>query len=81
MINLRSAVGGLPLGNVYSPAFILSTAIGLRSPSARVTGNIISPFISFANTGIVNITGGQAYRLTIARINYATGIGAGATPN
>ncbi len=46
-----------------------------------VTGNAISPFINFFPTGIVSITGGQVYRLTIQRTNYAAGLGAGATPN
>ena len=46
-----------------------------------VTGNVISPFITFTPTGIVSVVGGQVYRLTISRTSYAAGLGAGATPN
>ncbi len=55
---------------------------GITGNFATVTGNVISPFISFTSTGIVT-TGGaqQAYRLTVARTSYAVGMGAGADPN
>jgi outer membrane autotransporter protein len=66
---------------VGGSTYDIVTATGGVTGSLALSGNVISPFISFANTGIVNITGGQAYRLTLVRTNYAVGIGAGATPN
>ena len=74
---ISPATGLYVAGSTYD----IVTATGGITGALTLTGNMISPFINFANTGIVNITGGQAYRLTIARINYAIGLGAGATPN
>jgi autotransporter-associated beta strand protein len=55
---------------------------GITGAFSTITGNAISPFLSFANTGIVTVAGTQqAYRLTVTRTNYAAGLGAGATPN
>lgn len=45
------------------------------------TGNVISPFINLFPTGIVSVAGAQVYRVTIQRINYAAGLGVGATSN
>ncbi|MCY7287146.1 MAG: autotransporter domain-containing protein, partial [Cryobacterium sp.] len=66
---------------VAGSTYDIVTSTGAMTGALALTGNVISPFISFANTGIVGIGGGNAYRLTIARTNFAVGIGAGATPN
>jgi autotransporter-associated beta strand protein len=55
---------------------------GISGDFATITGNVLSPFLSFADTGVVTVSGTQqAYRLTVARTSYAAGLGAGATPN
>jgi fibronectin-binding autotransporter adhesin len=55
---------------------------GITGDFATITGNVLSPFLSFADTGVVTVAGTQqAYRLTVARTSYAAGLGAGATPN
>lgn len=55
---------------------------GITGAFSTITGNVISPFLSFTNTGIVTVAGTQqAYRLTVTRTNYAAGLGAGATSN
>ena len=61
---------------------VINAAGGISGSFASTTGSTISPFLSFANTGIVTIAGtNQVYRITVARTSYATGIGAGATAN
>lgn len=61
---------------------VVRAAGGVSGSFSAITGTTISPFISLANTGIVTISGtDQAYRLTVARTSYATGMGSGATAN
>ena len=61
---------------------VINAAGGITGSFATTTGNTISPFLSFATTGIVTIAGtNQVYRITVSRTSYATGIGAGATAN
>jgi len=74
---------GTPAGPyVAGSTYDVVTATGGMSGSFVVTGNTLSPFIRLAPTGIVS-TGGTAaaYRLTVVRTPFATGIGSGATPN
>ncbi len=55
---------------------------GVSGSFSTITGNVISPFISFTPTGVVTTSGRQqAYRLTVTRTSYADGMGAGADPN
>ena len=61
---------------------VVNAAGGITGAFSSTTGGTISPFLSFSNTGIVTIAGtNQVYRITVARTPFATGIGAGATPN
>src|SRR5439155_4540377 len=61
---------------------VVNAAGGISGAFASTTGGTISPFLNFSNTGIVTIAGtNQVYRLTVARVSYATGIGAAGTAN
>lgn len=76
---LAPATGLYVSGTTYD---IIDAAGGITGNFATVTGNVISPFLTLTPTGVVSLTGTeQVYRLTVSRTNYATGIGAGATPN
>ena len=76
---LAPSTGLYTSGSIYN---VVLADGGITGAFSTITGNVISPFLSFANTGIVTVLGAQqAYRLTVTRTNYAAGLGAGATPN
>jgi autotransporter-associated beta strand protein len=76
---LAPATGLYTAGSVYD--VVVATG-GITGDFTSITGNVLSPFLSFADTGVVTLAGTQqAYRLTVARVSYATGLGSGATPN
>lgn len=76
---LSAPLGPYVDGNVYD---VVDATGGITGDFATVTGNVLSPFITLAPTGIVTIEGAeQAYRLTVDRTDYAVGISPGATSN
>lgn len=76
---LAPATGLYVAGTTYD---VVVASAGITGDFTSITGNVLSPFLSFADTGVVTLTGTQqAYRLTVARVSYATGLGSGATPN
>jgi fibronectin-binding autotransporter adhesin len=76
---LAPATGLYVAGTTYD---VVRADAGLTGNFAAITGNVISPFLTFTPTGVVATTGTeQVYRLTVSRTAYATGLGAGATPN
>ena len=76
---LAPSTGLYTAGSLYN---VVLADGGISGAFSAVTGNVISPFLSFTNTGIVTVLGAQqAYRLTVTRTNYAAGLGATATPN
>jgi len=61
---------------------VVRSDTGITGDFATITGNVISPFLTLTDTGIVTTTGTeQVYRLTVTRTSYATGLGALANPN
>ncbi len=76
---LTKASGLYVAGSTYD---VVQAAGSITGDFATITGTTISPFVNLADTGVVNLTGGgQAYRLTVVRTNYATGMGSAATAN
>jgi outer membrane autotransporter protein len=61
---------------------VVSASGGISGNFSAITGNVVSPFVTLTPTGVVTISGTeQVYRLTVTRTAFATGLGAGATPN
>ncbi len=79
---LMPATGLYVAGSKYD---IVDAAGGITGNFATITGNVVSPFLSFTPTGGTGIVNGvgteQFYELTVTRTTYAVGMGAGATPN
>ncbi len=76
---LAPATGLYVSGTTYD---VVKASNGITGDFATITGATISPFLSFADTGIITTTGTeQVYRVTVTRINYATGLGVSATSN
>jgi outer membrane autotransporter protein len=76
---LAPATGLYTAGATYD---VVRASGGITGDFTSISGNVLSPFLSFADTGVVTLTGTeQVYRLTVTRVSYATGLGAGATPN
>jgi autotransporter-associated beta strand protein len=74
---LMPSTGLYVAGSTYD---VVVADAGITGNFATVTGNVISPFLTFTPT-IVPSGAGQALELTVVRTNYAVGIQPGATPN
>jgi fibronectin-binding autotransporter adhesin len=61
---------------------VVNASGGINGNFATISGNVLSPFITLTPTGVVTLSGtDQVYRLTVTRTPFASGIGAGASPN
>jgi outer membrane autotransporter protein len=81
-VNLANGLGTPAGPYVAGTTYDVVSATGGVTGNLTVTGNVLSPFVRLDPTGIVTLAGTtQAFRLTVVRTPYATGIGAGATGN